>query len=152
MTGSAKLSSENCARNFNSTKRTSSTCTTQHLSWRMTHTNSSGILTSNGSLNLGQTTRPYNNQQKKSTYKIVDFAVPADHRVKLKEIEKKDKYLDLTREVEKTVGAFGIVTKRINKGTGKLGNKRTSGNHPNYCIIEISVTKTPVKDQQLILV
>ena len=30
--------------------------------------------------------------------KIVDFAVPADHRIKLKECEKKDKYLDLARK------------------------------------------------------
>ena len=45
-----------------------------------------------GSLNLSQTTRPYNNQQqKKRICKIVDFPVPADHRVKLKESEKKDK-------------------------------------------------------------
>ena len=33
--------------------------------------------------------------------KIVDFAIPADHRIKLKEYEKKDKYLDLTRELKK---------------------------------------------------
>ena len=32
---------------------------------------------------------------------LVDFAVPADHRVKLKETEKKDKYLDRARELEK---------------------------------------------------
>ena len=32
---------------------------------------------------------------------MVDFAVPADHRVKLKENEKKDKYLDLARELKK---------------------------------------------------
>ena len=32
------------------------------------------------------------------TCRIVDFAVPADHRVKLKETEKKDKYRDLARE------------------------------------------------------
>ena len=31
---------------------------------------------------------------------IVDFAVPADHRVKLKEIEKKDKYLDFALELK----------------------------------------------------
>ena len=30
----------------------------------------------------------------------MDFAVPADHRVKLKESEKRDKYLDLARERE----------------------------------------------------
>ena len=33
----------------------------------------------------------------------MDFAVPADHRVKLKECEKKDKYMDLIRELKKTV-------------------------------------------------
>ena len=34
-------------------------------------------------------TRPHNNQQKKKKIcKIVDFAVPADHRIKLKECEK----------------------------------------------------------------
>ena len=37
-------------------------------------------------------------EKKKRTCKIVDFAVPADHRMKLKESEKKDKYLDLARE------------------------------------------------------
>ena len=54
----------------------------------------------NGSFNLGQTTRPYNNKKKKRTSKMVDFAVPADHRVKLKENEKKDKYQDLARELK----------------------------------------------------
>ena len=29
--------------------------------------------------------------------KIVDFAVPADHRIKLKECEKREKYPDLAR-------------------------------------------------------
>ena len=38
--------------------------------------------------------------KKKRTCKIVDFAVPADHRIKLKECEKKDKYLDLARELK----------------------------------------------------
>ena len=40
--------------------------------------------------------------KKKITCKIVDFAVPAERRIKLKECEKKDKYLDLTREMKKT--------------------------------------------------
>ena len=31
---------------------------------------------------------------------IVDFAVSADHRVKIKESEKRDKYLDLARELK----------------------------------------------------
>ena len=35
--------------------------------------------------------------------KIVDSDVPADHRIKLKECEKKDKYLDFARELIKTM-------------------------------------------------
>ena len=57
----------------------------------------------------------------------MDFAVPADHRIKLKESEKKDKYLDLARELKKlwnmkvtiipiAIGAFGTVTKELLKG------------------------------------
>ena len=29
------------------------------------------------------------------------------------------------------------ILQRIGKGTGRLGNKRTSGDHPNYNIIKI---------------
>ena len=56
----------------------------------------------------------------------MDFAVPADHRVKLEESEKKYKYLDLARELKKlwnmkmtiiliVIGAFGTVTKGLIK-------------------------------------
>ena len=31
----------------------------------------------------------------------MDFGLPADHRVKLKESEKKDKFLDIARELKK---------------------------------------------------
>ena len=55
-----------------------------------------------GSPNLSLKTR-----LKKRTCKIVDFAVPADHRMKLKECEKKDKYLDLARELKKTMEHAG---------------------------------------------
>ena len=85
-----------------------------------------GLWHTNGSPNLGQKTRPYDNQQKKKkkTCKIVVFAVPADHRIKLKEFEKRDKYLDLARELKKlwnmkvtiipiVIGAFGTVTKGL---------------------------------------
>ena len=41
---------------------------------------------------------------KKRTCKIVDFAVPADHRIKLKECKKKNKYLDFVRELKKNYG------------------------------------------------
>ena len=46
-----------------------------------------------------QKTRPQ--QKRKRSCKIVDFAVPANHRINLKESEKKDKYLDLARELNK---------------------------------------------------
>ena len=39
--------------------------------------------------------------KKKRICNIVDFAVPADHRIKLKECKKKDKYLGLARELKK---------------------------------------------------
>ena len=42
-----------------------------------------------------------NSQQEKRTCRIVNFAVSADHRVKLKESEKRDKYEDLAREMNK---------------------------------------------------
>ena len=64
-----------------------------------------GLWYTNGSPNLDPETTSYNNQQKKKKKicKIVDFAVSADHRIKLKECEKRDKYLDLAREFKKTM-------------------------------------------------
>ena len=62
------------------------------------------------------------NNKKKRVCKIVDFAVTADHRINLKECAKKDKYLNLARELKKlwnmkvtivpiVVGALGTITK-----------------------------------------
>ena len=42
-------------------------------------------------------------QNRERICKIVDFTVPADHRIKLKEREKKYKYFDLARELKKTI-------------------------------------------------
>ena len=74
-----------------------------------------------------------NNQQqkKKRIRKIVDFSFLADHRIKLKEFDKKDKYLDLARELKKlwnmqvaiipiVIGAFGTVTKGLLKELEEL--------------------------------
>ena len=70
--------------------------------------------------------------KRKRIWKIVDFAVPADHRINLKESEKKDKYLDLARELNKklwnmkvtivpiVIGALGTVTKGLLKGLEDL--------------------------------
>ena len=54
--------------------------------------NSLGFWDTNGLSNLSQTTRPSESKQKKRTCRIVNFAVPADHRLKLKESEKRNKY------------------------------------------------------------
>ena len=81
-----------------------------------------GFCTTNVLLNLGQKTRPDNNQLKKITWKIVDSAVLAEPWIKLKDGEKKGKYLDLSRELKKkwnmkvtiiqnVIGALGIVSK-----------------------------------------
>ena len=71
----------------------------------------------------------------------------------MKGSEMLDKYLDLSREWKKlwnmkvTVlaivnGAPGTVTEGLVQG---LGNKKTSGYHPNYSIIEIgrNIEKSP---------
>ena len=71
------------------------------------------------------------NKKKKGICKIIDFAPPADNRIKLKESEKKDKYLDLARDLKKlwnmkitivpnVIGVFGTVTKGLLKGMEDL--------------------------------
>ena len=116
------------------------------------------------------------NKKKKRTCKIVDFAVPVDHRIELKENEKKDRYIEHTRELKKTVEHesdnytscnryFCYSHQKIIKGTRGLGNNRTNVDHPNYYIIEnsqntekspgdlrrVNVTRTPAKCHQLTL-
>ena len=69
--------------------------------------------------------------KKKRICKTVDFAVTADHRINLKKCEKKDKYLDLARELKRlwnmkvtivpiVIGAFGTITKGLLKGLEDL--------------------------------
>ena len=130
-----------------------------------------GLWHINGSPNLGQKTHLIIINKKKRTCRIVDFAVPADYRIKLKENEKKDKYQDLAKKTVEHEGdyytncdwCFWYSHQRILKGTEGLGNKRTSGDHPNNYIIEngqntekspgdlrrLAVTQTPMKDHQL---
>ena len=61
----------------------------------------------------------------------MDFAVPADHKVKLKESEKKDKYLYIAGELKKlrnmkvtvipvVIGALATFTKGLVKGLEDL--------------------------------
>ena len=85
----------------------------------------------------------------------MEFAVLANHRVKLRESEKKDKYLDLARELIKLWNVKVTIIPIVNgdfyshqmviKETGALGNKRTCGYHPNYNVIEngLNTEKNP---------
>ena len=82
----------------------------------------------------------------KRSCRIMDFVVPADHRIKLKE-RGKERYGPY-RRTEKTVEHENDSDTNCNwlawfsyqnndKGTGWFGNKRTRGNHLNNCIVEI---------------
>ena len=109
------------------------------------------------------------NQKKKRFGKIVDFAVPADHRINLKESEKKDKYLDLDRKLKKlwnmkvtivpiVIGALGTVTKGLLKGLedlevgGRVETIEKTAFNPETSpgdLRRLAVTQTPVKNHQL---
>ena len=83
----------------------------------------------------------------------MDFAVPADHRVKLKESEKKDKYLDLAKEL-KNYGTWKwrLILVLYSRNTNISGsiikhNLRTSMNERNTFIYKnISLTLYSRKD------
>ena len=106
----------------------------------------------------------------------MDFAVPADQGVELKEYQKREKYIDFAGELKKTVEherdnytnsnwCSGYRHQRIGTRTGGLENTRTGGEDPNSSITEIgqktekspgdfgklAVTQTSVKDHQLTL-
>ena len=81
-----------------------------------------------GSPNLGQNTRPYNSQHKKGEFAKLSFLLS---RRLQKESEKKDKYLDLARELKKlwnmqvtiipiVISVFGTVTKGLLVGLKDL--------------------------------
>ena len=107
------------------------------------------------------------NKKKREFVKL--WTIPNDHWIKLKESEKKDKYLDPARELKKKwnvkVTIIPIVIGAFGKGTGGHGSWRMSGDHPNYSIVEngqntekspgylrrLAVTRTPKKDHQLTL-
>ena len=101
---------------------------------------------------------------------IVNFAIPADHRVKLKESEKRDKYLDHSSELKKKEHERDSATsckwcsryshQKIGIGTGKLGNKEQAETIQTTVLFistkheeEFSklVTQIPVKNNQVTL-
>ena len=113
-----------------------------------------GFLDSNRSPNPGQKTRPKNKKRenKKRTFRIVDFAVSADHKVKIKE-SKKEKVLELCQKTKKAGEHEGDSDtnynwriwnglKRSIKPTGRVGNQRTNR---DYSIVKIgqNIEKNP---------
>ena len=90
-----------------------------------------------------------NNNKKKRICRILDFAVPTDHIMKIRESEKRKKFLHIAGEQKKKqtmehVGGGDASCKlctrnnpqRIGKGIGRFGNKRTGRDHLDYIIIK----------------
>ena len=97
--------------------------------------------------------------KKKRICKIVNFAVPADHRINLKESEKKDKYLDLATELKKlwnmkvtivpiVIGALGTGRDYPNDSIAK--NDQNPETSPRD-LRRLAVTQTQLKNHQLTL-
>ena len=131
------------------------------------------------SSNPNQTTRPNDNQRKKKrTCRIGNFAVPAYHKVKLKEGEKRDKNSNLARELKKklwnmkftvipiVIRRSGAITKRLVERVedleirGWVETIQTSVSLRSARILRsvpedlrtLAVTQTPVENHQLTLV
>ena len=107
----------------------------------------------------------------------MDFAVPPSHRMKMKECEKRDKYLDFAWELKKnkTMEHKGDSDpdykwwpqndpQRLGKEDRSVGNRRMSWVYPNHSIVEVSqntekspgdeelaLIQIPLKDDQLTL-
>ena len=89
-------------------------------------------------------------RKEKRTCHIVSFAGLADHKLKLKESQKRDEYVDHARELKTNMELEGDGDtncnwctwnnlQRICTGTGRLGNKRTNRDHRDYKIIKIGL-------------
>ena len=129
----------------------------------------------NNSNNKTQTDHLIIVNKKKRTCRNVGFPVPADHKVKLKKREKRDKYIDLARERKKlwdmvvtvipvVIGILGTVNKGLVKGLRNVEIR--ARDNPNYSFTKIcqntqkrpgdlrglAVTLTPVGNHQLTLV
>ena len=106
----------------------------------------------------------------------MDVIVSADHRVKLKESEKRDNYLDLARELKKPckmkvknipiiIGSLGTVIKRLVQGLEHLEITRRVETVQTIALMRsarilrkgpgdlrrLAVTQTQLKDHQLTL-
>ena len=137
-----------------------------------------GFWETNGSPNLGQRARSYNDQQEKKKKKKKKRELAELWTTEWNWKNGKDGLVPrLSWRIEKAVEheSDGDTScnwcswhshQRISTKTGGLENNRTSGDHPNYCIIEIGqniekslgdlkwldVTQTPMRNHQLTLV
>ena len=96
-----------------------------------------------------------------------------DLTAKIKEIEKIEKFSDFVKAVEQdgdgepiVIGEFETIPKGLKRGSGRIRNRRTNQDNPNYSITMIgqntekspgdlrrlAVTQTPMKDHQQTLV
>ena len=85
---------------------------------------------------------------KNRTCRILIIAVPAEHRVKIKENEKRDKYQDLDRELKNKEHEVDGDTncnwftqnnsKRMDEGIRRFRNQRTTRDHSDKSILKIS--------------
>ena len=73
--------------------------------------------------------------KKKRTNYLMDFTIPADRKMKIKESEKIDKFLNLNKELKNAVALVGNSDtsycwctwngpQRLGKRTGRIGNHR----------------------------
>ena len=80
-----------------------------------------------------------NKKRRKGRCLIVYFLVPTDPRIKLKESELKKIFVDNESDGNTNCDwCSWYIYQKTDTRTGGLGNGRTSGDHLNYCIVEIS--------------
>ena len=79
---------------------------------------------------------------KKKDCHLVDFAVPADNRGKMKESKKINKYLDLARELKKLgnmkVTMIPIVVGMLGKETWRIGNQKKNWRHTDHSTVKLN--------------
>ena len=78
--------------------------------------------------------------KKKRTCNLVDFAVPEDHGMKIKESEKNKKYLDLAKEPKRLLNKKVMAIPRVVSALGtvlKGLNQKNSRYHENDSALKI---------------
>ena len=83
--------------------------------------------------------------KKKRPCHLVDFAIPVDHGVNIKENKKRDKYLDCARKLKKlwvtvksiVIGVLEMVPKNLERELKRVGNQRMTQDCQKYKIVKI---------------